>query len=58
MPSWIPAKDKLERILSKLGISNSKAYLDRIFGIKTGNFKINGLIDSLDEQDLEKAGLH
>lgn len=58
MPSWMRAKDKLERKLSKLGISNSKAYLDRIFGIKTGNFKINGLIDSLDEQDLEKAGLH
>ena len=50
---WIHSKDNVKRKLADLKLRFTKSYISEIFGKKSGNLKVKGLLDSESEEGYE-----
>ena len=50
---WIHSKDNVKRRLADLKLRFTKNYINEIFGEKSGNLKIKGLLDSESQEEYE-----
>ena len=50
---WIHSKDNVEKKLAYLKLRFTKSYINEIFGEKSGNVKVKGLLDSESQEEYE-----
>ena len=50
---WIHSKDNVKRKLADLKLRFTKSYISEIFGKKSGNLKVKGLLDSESQEGYE-----
>ena len=50
---WIHSKDNVKRKLADLKLRFTKSYINKVFGEKSGNVKVKGLLDSESQEEYE-----